>query len=84
MQYLQYIWASQVEEILWTLTLRFTVFVIIWNFGSGTSELQKITKLSIIGHFDDFQEIWAWPTRTQILKYIFLNILSYILDLYRV
>ena len=27
------IWASQVEEILWTLTLRFTVFVIFWNFG---------------------------------------------------
>ena len=40
---------------------------------SGTSELQKITKLSIIGHFDDFQEIWAWPTRVQNLKIYFLK-----------
>ena len=39
---------------------------------SGTSELQKITQLSIIGHFDDFQEIWAWRTRVQNLKtYVF-------------
>ena len=26
---------------------------------SGTSKLQKITKLSIFGHFDNFKEIWA-------------------------
>ena len=40
---------------------------------SGTSELQKIKKLSIIGHFDDFQEIWALPTRVQNLKVCFLK-----------
>ena len=40
---------------------------------SGTSELQKITKLSIIGHFDDLQEIWALPTSVQNLKMYFLK-----------